>query len=421
MTHRHLLEILLCCSHSLKPFLTSIILSDMTSLYQLHVVDILIHQVFGLHAECILSFENPRTITNACSILQDYWSVLQKNKRIFPIKKVIIGNQQHLKEKSFWWSHTQLYHVQDDLMKWARSQHLDLHVIQSRGGSLARGSMPTRCLINSTVFCADRSYLGLFIHPDAFRQRLSSKVMTAMTLFRYVKELLQAAHYEAIPEDVRQLQASLAQHSLPDVVYYTQEQPDLIDYFYSVTPASHLSTYSQDFMKNHKVEEINSTVWFGCWSQSRLLLPFWLGFGSVLLQWDRADHQSKQQLLSDRCIEALFLVTLISLYRVDLTILKAYEKELLSHNLCDLGDRLHQRYEKVMELTEKFVDFYEEDAYVRNFKEDMMYRSRYLTPLHCLQIQMLRRSRAQWPEPVFWKKLIRESMMFIGLGLQNSV
>ena len=141
----------------------------------------------------------------------------------------------------------------------------------------------------------------------------------------------------------------------------------------------------------------------------------------MLLQWDRADSVDKTQLLADRCIQALFLVTLISLYRVDLAILRAYEKELLSHHLCEVGEHLQQRYAKVIALAEKFVDFYEEDAYVKNFKDDMIYRSRYLTPLHCLQIQMLRRSRAQWPEKSFWKQFIRESMMFIGLGLQNSV
>jgi len=421
VSDRHLLEILFHFDQSSKTVVTSLILSDLNDLYQLYAVDLIMHSIFSLNIECIISFENPGAITDSCKVLQGYWDFLKHNARPFPIKKVIIGNQQHTKDKSFWWTHTQLYHAQDDLLQWALSQKIDLHIIQSRGGSLARGSIPTRCLINSTLFRKDYTYLGLFIQPDAFRHRLNSKLTTEMTLFRYIKELLQERNHGEISTEVRHLQDSLAQHSLPEVIYYTQEQPDLIDYFYSVTPAANLSAQSQGLIKNHRIEEINSTVWFGCWSQSRLLLPFWLGFGSVLLQWDRADSFDKQKLLADRCIQALFLVTLISLYRVDLAILRAYEQELLSNHLCEVGEHLRQRYEKVITLAKKFVDFYEEDAYVKNFKDDMIYRSCYLTPLHCLQIQMLRRSRAQWPEKLFWKQFIRESMMFIGLGLQNSV
>ncbi len=418
---RHLMDILMILSQAPFPVISDLIVADLQDFDQLHAIDRLAVKIFSLRQNIIPSFEHPKTISESPQILDQYHKLLSRENRLFGIKKVLIGNQKHTKDKSFWWTHTQLYHAQEDLLVWAQIKNLDLNIIQSRGGSLARGSIPTRCLINSTLFHPEHSYLGLFIHPDAFRQRLNTNITTEMTLWRYVKELLGAKNHTGIDREIRDLQSSLAQHSLTEVVYYTQEQPDLIDYFYSVTPADNLSSQSQNNIKNYKIEEINSTIWFGSWSQSRLLLPFWLGFGSVLLQWDRADLIVKKQLIKDRCIESLFLVTLISLCRVDFAILKAYERELLSHHLGEVGEHLHQRYDKVIALAEKIIGFYEEERYVKNFKDDMICRSRYLTPLHALQIQMLRRSRAQWPEPLFWRECIRETMMFIGLGLQNSV
>jgi phosphoenolpyruvate carboxylase len=401
--------------------LEGVIIADITNFYQLNVVHIFVHSIAQLPLVIIPSFESPSAIEQCTQWMKNLYASCKKTEKAFCISKIIIGNQNHNQYKSFWWMHTQMYHIQSDLMEWAREHQWNLKIIQSRGGSLSRGSMPTRCLIGSTLFNKKAPYLGLVIHRDAFRQRFMSSASTEMTIFRYIMAIMDSTNNYHITSEQYHLQKSFAEHSLSEVVFYTQEQPDLIDYFYAVTPAENLSSQSLVSIKDRHIETMNSTIWFGSWSQSRLLLPFWLGLGAVLLQWDKSDMSVKEDMKSDRCIQSLFLITLISLYRVNISILRAYEKELLSHDLSEVGEHLQQRHAAVIDLTEKFVDYYKEDIYVKNFKDDMIYRSRYLTPLHCLQIQMLRRSRSQWPTQKFWKSLIRESMMFISLGLQNSV
>jgi len=221
---------------------------------------------------------------------------------------------------------------------------------------------------------------------------------------------------------IRTLQKSLAAHSLPEVEYYSTEQPDLIDYFYAVTPADFLQKQRPDsLMKQYRIEDIDVTLWFGSWSQCRLLLPLWLGIASILTQWgyDSSDH--RLTLKDDLFTQSLFIVTLISINRVDLGILRLYEKELLSPHLREMGEFLQERYQKVLNLFQKSVDFHQEDAYVKNFGDDIRHRNRQLRLLHCLQIEFLRRARLDGLNSQKYTQFIEESAFLIGLGLQNSV
>ncbi len=371
--------------------------------------------LFSKKIHLSMSFENPESLKKSTTILRCFFL----KHPTACIRKIVIANAQHAKNQSFWSTHVLLYHTQDDLVLLKKELGIHFDIVQSRSGSVARGSIPTRCLIANTLFDSKRLYLGLFFHADALRQRFSSPSISAMTLMRYVQEVLHQDKKDHIDPRLKKLQADISDHSLNEVRYYTFEQPDLIDYFYALTPADYLGSKQPNIDKIYQIDKLKSTLWFGCWSQSRFFLPFWLGLSDVLRQIPDVNSDEGKLLLSDPSMLGLYTVISIGIYRVNLEIVQAYEEYLVSAHLKEFGEHLRDRFGKMLALKERFY-ILDNDLYLKNFKDDILWRDLYLYPLHASQILLLRHARQDWRFDR-WKEMMKESMLLLGLGLQNSI
>ena len=88
--------------------------------------------------------------------------------------------------------------------------------------------------------------------------------------------------------------------------------------------------------------------------------------------------------------------------------------------MIEFGRALRAIFDQIYVLSRKFLKFYENDKYFRNFVEDAKYRSTYLVPLHLLQIEMIRRYRSRADNNEKVDEAFLESVILISMGLQNS-
>ena len=181
------------------------------------------------------------------------------------------------------------------------------------------------------------------------------------------------------------------------VVY---EDPRFIDYFRSATPEVELGSVpigSRPVRRGGDggVDSLRAIPWVFAWTQTRLLLPSWLGTGEALtaaietgdLDVIREMYESWPFFRSTLDLIAMVLA------ESDARIAAEYDRRLVPHDLqpvgTDLRNRLEMTTQSVLKATGK-ERLLTENVVLRRSIE---VRNPYVYPINLVQIELLRRLR----------------------------
>ena len=134
------------------------------------------------------------------------------------------------------------------------------------------------------------------------------------------------------------------------VVY---EDPRFIDYFHAATPEHEIGLVPIGSRPARRggdggVESLRAIPWVFAWTQTRLLLPSWLGIGEAL---DAAVARGELPQLREmvaragRSSSATLRLIEMALAEAEPAIAAAYDRELVPAELRDIGDDLRARLE----------------------------------------------------------------------------
>lgn len=405
--------------------LDRIIVSDIVSVYQFVALRVVLGILIYPAMPFTPVFERVESIDESVNLLDQYVKLCQQAKVEPLLDEVMMGYADCAKEASFWSAQTKIYHAQCKIEEWAIERNLPLQFFQGRGGSIARGGFPTKHLIATSLLTQKNPNLKLTIQGETIRQRFGSTEIASMTIKRYLLEIkssLEQNQSHAIAHDIIGIREDLALASTQEFEYYTQEEQDFYDYFYAVTPIDFVMNkkITADHRQDHEDKKFKATEWFFCWSQNRFFIPVWLGMGAICHSLKELTPKELEKIFDDRFVYSTFMLVLVSLSKIDLRIVKQYQKELASPHLRELGEAINVVYNQVIDFSDHLSSFYDNDPYFNNFIEDARYRSGYLVPLHLLQIEMLRRYRARKDIEIMKESIFLESILLISVGLQNS-
>jgi phosphoenolpyruvate carboxylase len=183
------------------------------------------------------------------------------------------------------------------------------------------------------------------------------------------------------------------------VVY---EDTRFIHYFRAATPEVELGTApigSRPVRRteNGGVDSLRAIPWVFAWTQTRLLLPSWLGTGEALTSAiDRGDLDMLREMYRDWPFfrSTLDLIAMV-LAESDTRIAAEYDRRLVPPALqpvgTDLRRRLDTTIQSVLQTTGK-ERLLTENAVLRRSIE---VRNPYVYPINLVQIELLRRLREQ--------------------------
>ncbi|MDR3435332.1 phosphoenolpyruvate carboxylase [Telmatospirillum sp.] len=349
-------------------------------------------------------------------------------------QEVMLGYSDSNKDGGFLTSGWELYKAEIGLAEVFSRHKIRLRLFHGRGGSVGRGGGPSYQAILAQPTGAVSGQIRIteqgeviaskYGSPEVGRRNL--EVLVAATLETSLVDLENKVEPDGTFHDAMGRLSDLAFHAYRKLVY---ETPGFNDYFRQSTPISEISDLNigsrpASRKKSTRIEDLRAIPWVFSWSQCRLMLPGWFGFGSAVETW-LAENPKGLPLLQRMHRDWPFFRTLLSnmdmvLSKSDLVIASRYAT-LVTDPV--LAETIFSRIKEEWHLTRNhLLAISGQTAFLADnplLARSMRTRFPYLDPLNHLQIALLRRYRAGESDARL-RRGIHLTINGVAAGLRNS-
>lgn len=347
-------------------------------------------------------FERLEDLVNAPQAMNTLWSNSTYMAKINGEQEVMIGYSDSAKDAGQLSAAWALYSAQEKLVKLAAEYDIKLTLFHGRGGSVARGGGPAHSAILSQPPGSVNGSIRVTEQGEVIQSKYGVPGLAIENLKIYLCAVLDATLTPPpTPKpEWREMMDKLSSHALKEFRGIIRENPDFVAYFVQATPEAELGSLKigsrpSRRRKGEGITYLRAIPWIFAWTQTRLMLPAWLGIGSAL---QAALDDNQEQLLRDMQENWPFFDSTIDLIemvlaKADPEVAHLYDKHLVEKRLQPLGNELRQKYHNivkaVLELTghKRLV---EHEPFVL---QGIIVRNPYVDPLNILQVEILSRLR----------------------------
>ncbi|MBL4906220.1 MAG: phosphoenolpyruvate carboxylase, partial [Sneathiella sp.] len=381
-------------------------------------------------------FETIEDLQNCPQIMDQLFSTAEYRALVNSrnnIQEVMLGYSDSNKDGGFVTSGWELYKAEISLIKVFKKHGIKLRLFHGRGGTVGRGGGPSY----DAILAQPKGAVDGQIRITEQGEIISSKY-TNPQLGRRNLEILTSATLEAslVPNEIQsplafheamdQLSAS-AFKAYRDLVYETK---GFEDYFWASTVINEIASLNigsrpASRKKTKKIEDLRAIPWVFSWSQCRLMLPGWYGFGSAVKEW-RANHPKDDiALLKEMYAKWPFFQAMLSnmdmvLAKSSLAIASRYAELVEDEKLRTMiFGKIEQEYNESKTALLAIMD--QSELLEKNPLLDRSIQNRfpYVDPLNHLQVQLLKRHRSKVDNPKVLTG-IQLTINGIAAGLRNS-
>ncbi len=292
----------------------------------------------------------------------------------------------------------------------AREAGVELTLFHGRGGSISRGGGPTSLAIRSQPPGSIQGRLRVTEQGEMIQAQFGLPQIAARTLEVYTTATLEATFERPAPppETWRQTMDALAGHArrvYREVVY---EHPRFVEYFRMATPEPELATLpigsrpARRQKADAGVESLRAIPWVFAWTQTRLLLPSWLGAGEALSERLATDAGAVLREMYEQWPFFQSTIDLIetALAESDAEIAAEYDRRLVPADLKPVGEDLRRRLATAIEAILRITGHDRLLASNPVLRRSIDVRNPYVDPINLVQVELLRRLRsADTPDP----------------------
>ena len=318
-------------------------------------------------------------------------------------QEVMIGYSDSAKDAGTTAAAWAQYRAQENLVRICREHQVELLLFHGRGGTVGRGGGPAHAAILSQPPGSVAGRFRTTEQGEMIRFKFGLPGIAEQNLNLYLAAVLEATLSPPPPPEPawRALMDQLAADGLKAYRGVVRENPDFVEYFRQSTPEQELGRLPLGSRPAKRraggIESLRAIPWIFGWTQTRLMLPAWLGWETAL---SNALGRGQGELLAQMRQQWPFFRTRIDmlemvLAKADAQIAEAYDERLVQPELRGLGahlrDLLSQSCQVVLGLTGQQVLL----AHSPETREFISLRNTYLDPLHRLQAELLARSRSR--------------------------
>ncbi|WP_264310018.1 phosphoenolpyruvate carboxylase [Pseudomonas putida] len=348
-------------------------------------------------------FETLADLDNAGPVMQRLLGLPGYRAGLRGPQEVMIGYSDSAKDAGTTAAAWAQYRAQETLVRICREHQVELLLFHGRGGTVGRGGGPAHAAILSQPPGSVAGRFRTTEQGEMIRFKFGLPGIAEQNLNLYLAAVLEATLLPPPPPQPawREVMDQLASDGVQAYRSVVRDNPDFVEYFRQSTPEQELGRLPLGSRPAKRraggIESLRAIPWIFGWTQTRLMLPAWLGWETAL---NNALQRGQGELLAQMREQWPFFRTRIDmlemvLAKADAQIAEAYDERLVQPDLLPLGvhlrDLLSQSCQVVLGLTGQPVLL----AHSPETLEFISLRNTYLDPLHRLQAELLARSRSR--------------------------
>ena len=422
--------------------------SDLLEVFLLQKEAGLMHGVLGKKASTDLIvvplFETIEDLRNAAPIMHDLYAlpgILDIVKRSGKEQDIMLGYSDSNKDGGIVTSNWELYCAEIALVNVFEPLHakhgIQLRLFHGRGGTVGRGGGPSYEAILAQPPGTVRGQIRLTEQGEVIGSKYSNPEIGRRNLETLVAATLEATLLKPTKPASKAFLDAAAQISQASMNAYrgvVYGMPGFAEYFFDATPIREISKLNigsrpASRKPGQRIEDLRAIPWGFSWGQCRLTLPGWFGFGSAIeefLQDPQIGNQKKAlSLLQKMYQEWPFFRTLLSnmdmaLAKSDLALASRYSElvhdtKLRKKIFSAIEAEWHKTVHALNIITKEHVRLASNPELARSIK----HRFPYIDPLHHLQVEFVRRFRADEQDARI-QRGIHIAINGIAAGLRNT-
>ncbi len=342
---------------------------------------------------------------------------------------VMLGYSDSNKDGGIAASRWALQQAQQRLLQLAGEHGVQLVFFHGRGGTISRGGGKTERGILAAPHGSVAGQLRVTEQGEVINRKYSLRGI-ALRNFEQMSAAVIQASLEQPPADPREplwqeVMESIARESrraYRDLVYGSE---GFIDYFRQATPIDviermRIGSRPAARRSQQGIENLRAIPWVFAWAQSRHGLPGWYGVGSGL-EWaiEQYGLETLQSMLAHwRFLRAWFDDMEMVLCKCDMGISRHYAE--LAENGLQWHDRIREEYDR----TERLILTINGNRSLLDgdpgLQQAIKLRNPYVDPISLLQVDLLRRWRADGRENPDLFEALLATVNGIAQGIQNT-
>ncbi|MEO8566962.1 MAG: phosphoenolpyruvate carboxylase [Betaproteobacteria bacterium] len=353
-------------------------------------------------------------------------------------QEVMLGYSDSNKDGGFVTANWALYQAELKLVDTFRNFDIKLRLFHGRGGTVGRGGGPSYEAIlaqpygsvNGAIRVTEQGEIIASKYSDPELGRRNLETLVAATLEATLVRDHDDADHEQGFHDAMHALSGFAFDAYRTLVY---ETPEFLTYFRASTPIAeiaelNLGSRPASRRPSQRIEDLRAIPWVFSWSQCRLTLPGWYGFGTAVEAWLAEKPEARDgrmATLRDMHRRWPFFRSMLSnmsmvLAKTDLAIASRYADLVTDPAVREaiypgLVAEHRRTVHWLLQVTGQSRLLDDNPTLARSIRN----RFPYLDPLNHVQVELLRRYRAGQTD-IRTKRGIHLTINGLAAGLRNS-
>ena len=377
-------------------------------------------------------FETLSDLENAPGVIENLFQIDGYADSIKHCQQIMVGYSDSAKDAGFLAASWAQYQAQEKLVEICQNHNIQLRLFHGRGGSMSRGGGSAHDALLSQPPGAVEGYVRITEQGEMIRFKFGLPGIAFRTLELYTCATLEATLLPP-PKPSPQWRELMDKLTACSLQSYRKEihNADFLDYFHNATPEQELQRLSLGSRPAKRkasggIESLRAIPWVFAWTQTRLLIPAWLGSDSALQAAIEEGDLALVQLMSAQWPYFASIIDMLEmvLAKAEPQVSEYYEQRLVGEAMQAVGAQLRTRLASVVDAvntvrgSEKLL---QGSAVIQH---SINVRNPYVMPLHFLQAEIMRRLRAEGEGNTgakeIYEQVLKISITSIAAGMRNT-